>query len=123
MQMCVIPSAAVHMPLASDYLSSYDGIVTSEGNGTIKVSFTVVGTRVLDEIGASKIVIEKKAGTYWIPVKTYTLSDYPKLATTNDYSYGSYVLYDGEVGTYYRAEITVFGGPDSRTFLTPQRKA
>lgn len=71
MQLCAITSAAAQMPMASDYLSSYDGTVTSEGNGKIKVSFTVIGTGILDEIGASKIVIEKKSGTYWIPVKTY----------------------------------------------------
>lgn len=123
MQMCAITSAATQMPMASDYLSAYDGTVTSEGNGKIKVSFTVVGTGILDEIGASRIVIEKKTGSYWIPVKTYTLSDYPELATDNDYSYGSYVLYQGEEGKYYRAEITVFGGPDSRTFFTTQTKA
>lgn len=123
MQLCAITSAAAQMPMASDYLSSYDGTVTSEGNGKIKVSFTVIGTGILDEIGASKIVIEKKTGTYWIPVKTYTLSNYPELATYNDYSYGSYVLYNGEEGKYYRAEITVFGGPDSRTFYTTQRRA
>ena len=36
----------------------------------------------------------------------------------NDYSYANYVLYDGEVGAVYRAEITVFGNTDYRTFVT-----
>ena len=103
---------------ASDYLNKYSGVVTREGGGTIKISFTVIGTRVLDKIGASKIVVEEKNGDDWIPVKTFNNTKYPELSTTNDYSYANYVLYDGEVGAVYRAEITVFGNTDYRTFVT-----
>lgn len=118
-----VPAAAESpIPYASEYLSQYDGIVTREGGGTIKISFSVVGTRVIDEIGASRIVVQKQVNGVWISVKTYNNTRNPELSTTNDYSYANYVLYDGEPGANYRAEITIFGNTDYRTIMTsPQR--
>jgi len=121
--LCVPASASVPILRSSRFLNSYDGIVTREGGGTIKISFTVIGTRVIDEIGASQIVVEKQSGNYWIPVKTYSNTKNPELSTTNDYSYANYVLYNGVAGTVYRAEITVFGNTDYRTITTSSQRA
>ena len=122
LSLCVPAAAAAPMPYASDYLSKYDGIVTREGGGTIKISFSVVGTRVIDAIGASQIVVQKQVNGVWISVKTYNNTRNPELSTTNNYIYANYVLYDGEAGVNYRAEITVFGNTDYRTIMTsPQR--
>ena len=119
-----IPAMAKEMSIqSSQYLSKYDGVVTAEGGGTIKISFLVIGTRVIDEIGASQIVVEKQSGNYWIPVKTYNNTKNPELSTTNDYSYANYVLYNGVAGTVYRAEITVFGNTDYRTITTSSQRA
>lgn len=122
--LCVPAAAAAEVPTpyASDYLSQYDGIVTSEGGGTIKISFSVVGTRVIDAIGASQIVVQKQVDGAWISVKTYNNTRNPELSTTHNFAYANYVLYDGEVGANYRAEITIFGNTDYRTIMTsPQR--
>ena len=81
LSICVPASATMISTRASNYLNKYDGVVTREGGGTIKISFT------------------------------------------NDYSYANYVLYNGVAGTVYRAEITVFGNTDSRTFITASQKA
>lgn len=120
--LCVPAAAESPTPYASDYLNQYDGIVTREGGGTIKISFSVVGTGIIDEIGASQIVVQKQVNGVWISVKTYNNTRNPELSTTNNYSYANYVLYDGEVGVNYRAEITIFGNTDYRTIMTsPQR--
>lgn len=120
--LCVPAAAGSPIPYASDYLSQYDGIVTREGGGTIKISFSVVGTGIIDEIGASQIVVQKQVNGVWISVKTYNNTRNPELSTANDYSYANYVLYDGEPGANYRAEITIFGNTDYRTIMTsPQR--
>ena len=123
LSICVPASATMISTRASDYLNKYDGIVTSEGGGTIKISFTVIGTRIIDKIGASQIVVERQSGSYWIPVKTYNNTKNPELSTTNDYSYANYVLYNGVAGTVYRAEITVFGNTDYRTITTSSQRA
>ncbi|MET0016539.1 hypothetical protein [Oscillibacter sp.] len=121
--LCVPASASVPVLRSNRYLNSYDGIVTREGGGTIKISFTVIGTRVIDEIGVSQIVVEKQSGNYWVPMKTYNNTKNPELSTTNDYSYANYVLYNGEAGAVYRAEITVFGNTDYRTITTSSQRA
>ncbi|WP_312636534.1 hypothetical protein [Oscillibacter sp.] len=119
-----VPAMAKDMSVqSSQYLSKYDGVITTEGGGVIKISFLVIGTSILDKIGASQIVVEEQSGSYWIPVKTYNNTKNPELSTTNDYSYANYVLYNGEAGAVYRAEITVFGNTDSRTFITASQKA
>jgi len=69
--LCIPVSACVPILRFSKYLSSYDGVVTREGGGTIKTSFTVIGIRFIDEIGASQIVVQKQVGGAWISVKTF----------------------------------------------------
>lgn len=118
--LCVSASASVY---SSEYLNRYSGSVTTQGNGTIKISFSVVGMKKLDELGASEIVVERKAGNSWIEAETYTVSDYPELSTTKAAMYSNYVLYEGVAGTEYRAKITVFGNTDYRTFTTASKRA
>lgn len=121
--LCIPASASVPILRSSKYLSSYDGVVTREGGGTIKISFTVIGTRVIDEIGASQIVVQKQVSGVWISVKTFNNTRNPELCTTSNYAYANYVLYDGEAGVNYRAEITVFGNTDYRTITTSSQRA
>lgn len=121
--LCIPASASVPVLRSSKYLSSYDGVVTREGGGTIKISFTVIGTRVIDEIGASQIVVQKQVRGAWISVKTFNNTRNPELSTTNNYAYANYVLYDGEAGVNYRAEITVFGNTDYRIITTSSQRA
>ena len=123
LSICVPASATMISTRASNYLNKYDGVVTREGGGTIKISFTVIGTRVIDEIGASQIVVQKQVRGAWISVKTFNNTRNPELSTTNNYAYANYVLYDGEAGVYYRAEITVFGNTDYRTITTSSQRA
>lgn len=118
--LCIPASASVS---ASEYLNRYSGSITTQGGGEIKISFSVVAMKELDELGASEIVVEKKIGNAWIEAETYTSDDYPELSTTNALYYSNYVFYQGVPGTEYRAEITVFGNTDYRTFTTTSKRA
>ena len=73
--LCVPASASVY---SSEYLNRYSGSITAQGGGEIKISFSVAGMKQLDELGASEIVVEKKVGSSWTEVKTYTNDDYPE---------------------------------------------
>lgn len=123
LSICVPASATMISTRASNYLNKYDGVVTREGGGTIKISFTVIGTRMIDEIGASQIIVQKQVRGAWISVKTFNNTRNSELSTTNNYAYANYVLYDGVAGTNYRAEITVFGNTDYRTITTSSQRA
>lgn len=122
LSICVPASATMISTRASNYLNKYDGVVTREGGGTIKISFTVIGTRMIDKIGASQIVVQKQVRGAWISVKTFNNTRNPELSTMNNYAYANYVLYDGEAGVNYRAEITVFGNTDYRTITTSSQR-
>ena len=118
--LCVPASASVY---SSEYLNRYSGSITAQGGGEIKISFSVAGMKQLDELGASEIVVEKKVGSSWTEVKTYTNDDYPELSTTNAFYYSNYVFYQGVAGTEYRAKITIFGNTDYRTITTVSKRA
>ena len=105
-------------PRASDYLDDYDGGIKALGDGVIRISFEVFGTRKLSSIGASKIVVKRFASGSWMPVKTYSNVTNPELSTTNRIAYESYIDHQGIAGSSYIAEITIFGESDSRTFST-----
>ena len=89
----------------------------------MKISYNVMGTDTLEELGVSKIVVEKKVGNSWIEVETYLNSDYPELSTTNEDVHRGYILYQGVAGTEYRAKITIFGNTDYRTITTASKRA
>lgn len=118
--LCVPASASVY---SSDYLLAYDGSISAQGGGVIKISYTVIGTDTLNKLGVSKIVVEKKVGSSWVEAETYTNSDYPELSTTNSDVHRGHILYNGVAGTEYRAKITVFGSTDYRTFTTAPKRA
>ncbi|EOS66454.1 hypothetical protein [Oscillibacter sp. 1-3] len=120
LSLCVAASAAVY---SSDYLAKYSATISAQGGGVMKVSYTVMATDTIKELGVSKIVVEKKVGNSWIEAETYTSSDYPELSTTNDDVHRGYVLYDGVAGTEYRAKVTVFGNTDYRTVTTTSKRA
>ena len=108
-------SASVY---ASKYLSKYDATIVAQGNGVLKISVTVIAVEPIDELGASKIVVERNINGSWTPTKTYTNTDYPELSTTNDFIHVESVLYNGLPGCEYRAKVSIFGNTDYRTFTT-----
>lgn len=114
--------ASVEQTRASGYLSSYSASVEVEGEGSISVSYLVFATSVADEVGAEKIVIQRKDGLFWNTVKTYE-------STTMSESLGykclfkdGKVTYHGSSGYQYRAIVTVYAkigsGSDSRIVTT-----
>lgn len=108
---------------SSDYLYTYSATLSPQGNGVMKISYTVIATDVLEELGVSKIVVEKKVGNSWIEAKTFTNDDYPELSTTSSNVCKEHILYNGVAGTEYRAKVTVFGNTDYRTFTTTSKRA
>lgn len=113
-----VPTDVFFAPRASDYLSDYDGSVRALGDGIVEVVFEVFGTRKLSSIGAKKIIVYRLASGSWMPVKTYSNVTNPELSTTNKMGFEGYIDHQGIVGEIYKAEITIFGESDSRTFTT-----
>ncbi len=108
---------------ASQYLTYYNAYISRSGN-TVKVNFEVVGTGVMDYIGATEIYLYEKTSTYgsWTLVQTYLSTDpayYSTMIDTNAGGYDNYVTYSGNSSYQYKASVTIYaeknGGSDSRT--------
>ncbi len=110
---------------ASLYLSAYTAYITKSGN-TININFEVVGTRMMDKIGATEIYLYEKTSTYgtWTPVATYLSTDptysSAMIGTNTGYKMDS-VSYSGSSSYQYKAYVTVYaeknGGSDSRDIV------
>lgn len=101
-------------PCSSAYLQSYTThLSVVSGTTKLQISFHVSGTKILDEIGAKQINLQRSTdGESWTTMKIFWPSDYPRMLDTNTISYGSYVEYAVSKGFYYRAYIKIWGGKD-----------
>lgn len=106
---------------ASILLKRYNVQLAASGK-TITAYFEVSGVLVMDEIGATEVVIERYNGSSWVPVKTFRSSNVKEMTANNVKNYNSSVSYDAVVTGTYHAVITVFatlnGESDSQTITT-----
>lgn len=107
-------------PQASDYISNYFGYIAKSGN-TIQPVFSVSGTRMMDEIGATQLYLyESSDGVNYNMVKSYRHSNYSNMLAYNTSAHASYMTYEGNANYYYKAYVCVYagrnGGGDARYF-------
>lgn len=97
-------------PWASSYISSYDSYLYKSAPNQIQVWFEVTGMGRVDELGVSKIKVQRSStGTGdWVTMKTYYPEDYPEMISENDFAHSTYVTYTGTAGYYYRAIVTFY---------------
>lgn len=115
-------------PRASDYLEGYSAYIYPAGWGKVQVWVEVDGTGYMDEIGALEIqLFESKDQENWTWVETYTYNDYDGMLGYDDYSHVSHIEYNGTIGRYYKAYVSVWAGKngngDTRYFWTSAKKA
>lgn len=107
---------------ASLYLDLYTGGVSKSGN-TLTIDFYVVGTGMLDTIGASTIrIYESSNGTKWTLVETFNSSTTSSMVRSNYYVHDSLITYTCVSSRQYYAIITFYGadskGSDSKNYTT-----
>lgn len=102
----------VPTPLSSEYISRSFIEVNREGNGRFAVSFSIRGTGVMTRIGAKSIVISQKEGSHWSQVVSYDQYD-SGMSKANSFSYANTIYFDGDIGSEYRFEVTVFAQDSS----------
>ncbi|MDD3230707.1 hypothetical protein [Oscillibacter sp.] len=122
-----IPAGAANMngvvgPQASDQLAYYTAYAVTSSGGKVIIEFEVDGTRRMDVIGASYIVVQEKTGDKWMGVSTYFGSVANGMLDNNTFSHMGSITYKGTPGKEYRALATVYAenssGDDSRTIIT-----
>ena len=113
---------------SSLYLNAYTAYIYPAGWGKIQVWFSVDGTGTMDEIGALEIrLYESKDNENWTWVKTFDYPDYSGMLGYNNYYHDGHIEYNGTIGRYYKAYVTIWAGKDgdgdARYFWTTPKKA
>lgn len=99
------PDADVY---ASRFFTDKFVVASAKGNGIVAFSYDVIATGTMDRIGATQIIVyERTSSGSFTPVYTYNLSNKPNLMKSNAGSASFIVNYQGKVGTYYKAKITL----------------
>lgn len=97
-------------PRSSDYFIKNNAYLYKTGTYTFEIWFDSVGFGVMDNIGASAIVLERSSDgiTGWTTVKTFYPSSYTQMIAENRCSYANCVTYTGSSGYYYRACVEFY---------------
>ena len=111
-------------PRASKELSSYGAYCTKKTSTTVVVSFQVLGTTGLDEIGANTIKVQYSSdGVNWNTAKTFRKADYPSMVDHNTGFHGGTLTATVPSGMQYRAIVEFYGEKDGsfteRIYYTP----
>lgn len=109
--LCSVPlTCAAADTRASTRITGYILGVSSQGNSEMVVSFSVLGKRTMDKIGAYSIRIEEEVGTdKWITTFTkYGSSDPKTFYTENEMDHSGYFFFTGTPGVKYRAVMVAY---------------
>ena len=76
------------------------------------ITMDVNGVEIMDRIGCTKLVVEKKVNGTWILDDVLVSADYPEFYAYNTGSYFYSINYYGEAGYQYRVTMTAYAGKD-----------
>lgn len=115
-------------PRASYYLTSYNTYMYNAAFGKMQVYFDVTGVNYMDEIGTLTIKIyESTDNTNWTWVETYKHASTSGMLGYNKVYHSGHVDYQGTIGRYYKAYVTIWAGKDgdgdTRYYWTQSQKA
>lgn len=94
---------------ASHYFAAYRAYCYAASSTKIEVNFTVIGAGIMDEIGASEILVQRSSNqTNWTTVKTFSRNSYSDMIATNTGSHAATLSCNVASGYYYRAYVTFY---------------
>lgn len=104
----VMPKASA-VTSASDYFWYTEVLAAPTSDGEFLVEFDINATKIMEELGASKIYIyeQQSNGKYEI-VKTYTRDDTSELIVANKACAYAKVYYQGTPGVKYFATLALY---------------
>ena len=105
------------MPCSSNILSHYNCSLYVPSENEIQIDFSVIGTRILDQIGVLKIEIQQSTdGESWTTIETFESEDHSNMIVDNRFNHHASITYYGEYGYYYRAKVTFWGKNDGAVY-------
>ena len=94
---------------ASDFFHQISTYIHMLNDTQFEVWFDVSAVGTMQEIGASKITVQRSAdGETWQNMFTYRAEYYPQMIDYNTFEHGSCIPYHGTLGYYYRGFVTFY---------------
>lgn len=108
----IVPVSAMgSSPWASNYFGSHSCYLWDVSSAGFQVWFDVRAVRIMSELGASTIKVQRSTDTVnWSTVATYEKAYYPQMTIkTGTTGYANYVTFDDvESDFYYRAYVEYY---------------
>lgn len=106
---------------ASYYFAGYSVYLWEPTN---EAWFEVTAVDIMDELGASEVVIERSTDQVnWTAVKSFEMEDYSQMTGERKATYANCVPYTFTNGYYYRGVVTLYAkkgnGTGEMTVVTP----
>ncbi len=107
---CAVPVCAEEASTRSSaFFLAHDAYISKRTSTKFQVHFDVDAQRIMDELGAKAIKVQRSSdGSTWTTMFTYSRDYYPQLIDEDTSFHGSYVTYTGTEGYYYRAKVTLY---------------
>ena len=94
---------------ASSRIENSSARIKKGVDGNLWVYFSVDAVSTMDDIGASRITIQRYNGSRWITESTLTPEDMPEMQTSNELRHSAAVPYSPMYSGYsYRAVVDVY---------------
>ncbi len=115
-----VANAAVQ---ASEYIQEARADTNVNSQGTVTVAFRIIGTDIMDVLGAKTIILQEQApnSSQWTAIATYKAANNANMLGYNTATYSSSVSYSGAKSGYsYRAKVYFYsekGGYDMVEYI------
>ncbi|MCI9213854.1 MAG: hypothetical protein HFF75_01135 [Oscillospiraceae bacterium] len=104
---------------ASSRIAASSARVKMGIDSNLWVYFSVNAVSIMDDIGASKITIQRYSGSRWITESTFTPEDVPEMQTSNELWHSATIPYSPKYSGYsYRAVVAIYATDSSGTSTT-----
>lgn len=111
-----VPAFAAGSPKASSYITKTSTYLEKISGTTFEVWFDITATGVMQEVGVSKIQVQRSSDrATWTTVKTFLKENYSQMTENNTAGHADCVTYTGATGYYYRAKVTFYAKNSSGT--------
>ncbi len=107
------PAFAMDMRASSRIISS-SARVRSGDDSNLWVYFSITASSTMDNIGASKIVIQRYSDSHWVPECVLTSEDFPEIQASDVSRHSTSISYKPMYSGYkYRAVVSVYASDSS----------
>ena len=109
---------------ASKHLSSYGAYCTKNSSTSLSVSYQVLGTDAMDEIGVNTVKVQYSSDQVnWTTAKTFQKASYTSMTDTDTGYHSGVLTCTVPSGKYYRAYVEFYAEKDGsfseRYYYTP----